>query len=198
MKYSFRPNLFQKSRSVQLSGDTFELLDDQGHVTRGVPVGQIRKIQEYPSGFIVDPNRGRCSMHQCVVSFASGGSVVLKSASYTGPQQGQDLTEDYTRFVREVVLRLAKVQPDAPIISGSMGVVVAWIIVVLLGIGLLILGVAMFLSPLFTNETLAEVFGLAAVACVAGAAVALMGRNMMRIYYPDSTTAAERAEISTS
>ena len=195
MNYSFRPNLFQKSRSVRLSGDCFELLNDQNQVTWSEHLEHVRNIREYPSGSIMDPDRGKCPLSHCIVSFSSGGSVVLKSASYTGPQTGRDQTSDFTCFVGELIHRLARAQPDALIINGSMGVVVAWIIVGILGLGLLVLGIAMFVSPLFTNDTLAEVFSPAAVCCIGGPVVGLMSLSMVRTYYPDRTTAAKRAGI---
>lgn len=189
MNYKFRPNLFQKSRHVRLVQDSIEFLDERGHVTRCEAVSNIRRIREYDNGQIRDPHRGQCPMKQCIVTFTTGSSVTLKSASYTGPQAGLDHSAEYGRFVGSLIDRLARCNPDAEVVSGGMGVAVAWALLGVLGLGFLVLGIAMLASPVFTSERFQEIAPLAATCAVMGVGVAGMAVNMTLAHWPTHTTA---------
>ena len=82
MKYSFRPNLFQRHRGMQLTPVELQLLNPQGQVTRTIRLADIRSLQRVDCGSARTADGRRESMEQCVVRHG-GRELVIKSASLT-------------------------------------------------------------------------------------------------------------------
>ncbi len=194
MEYVFRPNLFQKHRGVRLVDDRIELFDADGQVQRSEQLTSVRNVQTVHAGTVEDPDSGRCDLEHCIIRFTRGRTVILKSASYTGPKQAVDYTDRYTAFVDELVQQLARSSPEVPIYSGSRGLVMTWIVIAAGAAGLFALGVAILLSPLYRNESLGDVVLPGAVLTFFAVLAGMISVGMARTYRPSCRSAREVAE----
>lgn len=194
MEYAFRPNLIQRHRGVRLADGRLELIGPDGQVHRSHYVTDIRSVQIVHAGRSDDATGGKRPMEHCIVRVRGGRSVVLKSASYCGPNQWADQTLDYNRFVRALVQQLAQTSPETPVCKGSRGLVVTWMVIGTASTALLVLGLGVLLSPLFSNKAFGDVVvpgvGLMLFSSVCG----LISVAMAQTYRPSCVTAREAVE----
>ena len=198
MEYTFKPNLFAKERTLRLSDSTLDIIDHEGRTGHSMDLRWVRRVREFAGGFVVDPEKGKVPMTQCDVKFESGQSVTIKSASYVDTEAGIDQTPQYRAFLTRLNETIADARPDTPLIVGSMGIAMIWIVLGLISVAFLLFGIALAVSPLFTNDSFGEVMVIGAPILITWLLMTKASQRMIRVYWPQRLTVADYAGCSAS
>lgn len=191
-KYEFRPNLFQKKRSLELVGDTIQITNQKGR-QRLVDLKNVKRICVYGAGTGFDAEMGNVSIYHCILKMSRGRSITIHSASYVGPGPGKKLSvnnhlEEYYQFVDALKNRLVAKSPDIPVVYGHRFASICWMLIFIMGLGLL----GLFLYGVVTQpgkiwEIWPMLFSLIVIAVV----VLPMAYKLSIAYSPETTTLKE-------
>lgn len=152
MRYSFRPNLFQKHLGLALSEEQLHLIDRQAQVIRRYDFRDIKSIHKLRCGSVEDSAKGKCNLDQFTIRFHSHWPITVKSASYTGPGTGVDHGPDYRRFLSQLIGKLARSNPDVTITEGSQGLVYTWKVLRIAFCLITLMGIGVILNSLLSAD----------------------------------------------
>jgi len=186
MKYSFRPNLFQRHCGLLLSAEELQLLDSQEGVTRRIRLTDIRSLQRVDCGSARTPDGRRESMEQCVVRHG-GRELVIRSASYAGPREWDSHGPAYRRFVADLMDRVARQNPSAKVTCGSGVLTGACHLIQIAAVCLIVIGLFTALSVLRDGNISGEGTMVAAVSLVGGIGAFAVSGSFAAVHRPVTT-----------
>lgn len=195
MKYTFRPNLFQKSSGVQLANRQLQVLDKNGGVRKSINLQDIRSLQRLDCGIAKTPDGGKETFEQCTIRYASFGELTIKSASYAGPKKWDGHGPKYRMFLSNLMDALVQEDSAATLIKGSGGLVMVWRFVQVIALLLVVAGIAMFVGVLRSGNLAHESTPVAATGAIAGALVFLTAHRFASIHRPSRTSVKEAREM---
>lgn len=191
MEFTCRPSPSHKTWLHRLNGQNLELLNDKGEVKQTVELGSICRIQQYDAVATTDPETGPYHSEYCQIVPAQGWSVYLRNGSYVRPSGkiGEFVTnqnDEYVEFLTELKRRVAKQNPNVPVIYGWLMAALAWWGLVPIGIAFLASAVGLFIMDEFLTA-----LGLAAFFIPLGLVFVVGGPAIGRTYWPRRTTVAK-------
>ena len=123
--HAFRPSVFSTERSYRIGPDALEWKDArQGSRIAYSEVARVNISSMTPP---FGQAQSRCVLHP-----RSGGKIVVSSTSYKRLGVLEDRSENYARLVRELMVRIATVNPDTVFIAGQpWGLWLFWLILLI-------------------------------------------------------------------
>jgi hypothetical protein len=112
--HAFRPNVFSTERSYRIGPDALEWKD--ARQDSRIAYSEIAKVNISSMTSPFGQAQSRCVLHP-----RSGGKIVVSSTSYKRLGVLEDRSESYTPLVRELMVRIATVNPDTVFIAGNLG-----------------------------------------------------------------------------
>lgn len=186
MKYSFRPNLFQKYFGVQLGDEQLETIDAQGRVTKSVNLSDVTNIHLLDCGNVRGSEERRHAMEHCTITSAIARSILIKSGSYAGPSEWDDHGPVYRKFRSNLIEAVARINPDATVTTGSRALVVVWRILQIAFAACFIAGVGILFST-FAETSLPEESLWIAFVCLGSGAVGYKLSSLFAVRLQPST-----------
>ncbi|PHP67728.1 hypothetical protein CSC94_08540 [Zhengella mangrovi] len=133
--HTVRNSIIDRSRMFRLGPDA--LVWEENARQGRIPYADVRRVQLISYG-----NTGG-EQYQCALSTGMHGRIRIRSHSYVSLGNFEDRTDTYAPFLRELVRRVAAAAPQAEFVTGNVGLLVAWLVVLLLfGLGLVSLAFA--------------------------------------------------------
>jgi len=131
--HAFRPSIFSTERSYRIGPDALEWKD--ARQDSRVAYSEVARVNISSMTPPLGQAQSRCVLHP-----RSGGKIVLSSASYKRLGVIEDRSESYAPLVRELMVRIATVNPDTVFIAGQpWGLWLFWLIL-LIASALILLG----------------------------------------------------------
>jgi hypothetical protein len=123
--YSFRPTLFSAEKTISIEHGEL-VVEQKGHARR-IKLGDITAVRLFVAPLGAGPDA-----YFCRVVPRRGKTLMLRSASYSGPGQFADRAAEYSAFVVSLIDKVAAANPEARFLAGqSAG---AWWVYVILSI----------------------------------------------------------------
>ena len=147
----------------------------------------IDLMRQFREVHATDSAMGGFNMQRIVVFGRDQDRVDITSAYITGNKgrflmEGRNQEPDFLAFIQLLKERICKYNPTAKFQSGWLAASLAWALVALLGVGLLILGVAFVLFEKdWVSALLPTVFSF-----VFGGVLTYVGFGLARAYFPST------------
>lgn len=124
-KYTYRPNLFQKQRTIVSGHDGLEIRNKSGEVTRRIEWDNVSRIVQYQSGSARTEDGEKVPLLAFTVIPHHGRRITFVSGSYDGPGSQNvvfaDQHESFLPLILDIKRRLHRLSPDIPLVTGSRG-----------------------------------------------------------------------------
>jgi hypothetical protein len=148
-QYNFRLNLFSAPCTLRLVDTALQVCSEHGDIQQLINLNQVRKIQVYDGLLTSDPETGPYRSEFCKLTFRNGKPLYFRNGFYQSRsgkmgEVAANQSAAYDAFLAKLKQQIALHSPQAVEVSGWLLASLAWWCIFLLGLGFLVIGIAIF------------------------------------------------------
>ncbi len=151
MEYSYKQNGFHKPCLLQIDENGIDVFDAQRVRLRSIPFPHITSLYEFDGIVVIDPDLGSYRSQYCTITNSAGKKLTVRNGSYLRPngktgEYAKDQQNEFLLLINQIKTELARIDPNLPIKTGSIIVVLVCGVVFLAGLFLCCCGFFPFVS----------------------------------------------------
>jgi hypothetical protein len=159
MEYAYKQNGFSKPIVLHVEENGIEVFDAERKPLRSIPFARITCLYEYDGIVVLDPDLGGYRSQFCTIIHSAGKRLTIRNGSYLRPigkmgEYAKNQHDEFLALMNQIKTELARIDPDLPIKTGSMIVVLICGVVFLAGVFLCFCGFFPFASNQDPEQTL--------------------------------------------